>query len=596
MNRESQMLRALCLSLATLLLAAPAVAQVDLSGNWATRQHEDQPDRGPGVGLGDYAGMPITDAARQWAESWDASRLTNYEHQCRVHAVHYIYRGPLNVRIWEEKDPRTQDVIAIKHYISTYEQTRTIWMDGRPHPPAWAPHTWMGFSTGRWDGDRLVVETTHIKQGWHRRNGVPASDKTTLTEYYIRHASYFTLVQIIRDPVYLSEPLIKTIHFEVNPRAVPARNWLWPCQAVVEVATRSDTDVPHYLPGKNPYLADSRKEARLPDHGAGGGAATLYPEWMDAAKRGTPWKPRASARLTPDVPTDNEVHVLRVQGNVYLFATATGNVTVQLGDEGALIVDSSVGAFSQRIVNAIRSLTPKPIRYVVNTSALSDHVGGNEALAKAGSTRTGGVVVGQIGTGIIDTAAIIAHENVLNRVSAPTGGTPILPFAAQPSETFFGAKLEKLFNGEGVQIIHLPDAITDGDSVVFFRRSDVLATGDIFVTTGYPKIDVAKGGTIQGLLDALNRILDIAIPGNTQEGGTMIIPGHGRVADEMDVVEYRDMVTIVRDRVQDMVDRKMTLAQVQAARPTFDFDARYGNEPGWTPAMFVEAVYKGLTK
>jgi glyoxylase-like metal-dependent hydrolase (beta-lactamase superfamily II) len=141
----------------------------------------------------------------------------------------------------------------------------------------------------------------------------------------------------------------------------------------------------------------------------------------------------------------------------------------------------------------------------------------------------------------------------------------------------------------------MPAAITDGDSVVFFRRSDVLATGDIFVTTGYPKIDVARGGTIQGLLDALNRILDIAIPSNTQEGGTMIISGHGRVADEMDVVEYRDMVTMVRDRVQDMIDRKMTLAQIQAARPTFDFDARYGNETGWTPAMFVEAVYKGLS-
>jgi glyoxylase-like metal-dependent hydrolase (beta-lactamase superfamily II) len=545
--------------------------------------------------------MPITDAARQWAESWDASRLTNYEHQCRVHAVHYIYRGPLNVRIWEEKDPKTQDVIAIKHYISTYEQTRTIWMDGRPHPPAWAPHTWMGFSTGRWDGDRLIVETTHIKQGWHRRNGVPASDQTTLTEIYIRHANYFTLVQIIKDPVFLSEPMIKTVHFEVNLRALPARNWLWPCQAVVEVATRSETDVPHYLPGKNPYLESSRKQARLTMAGAEGGAESLYPEWITRG-RSERTGPAATTRgpsaivgpVLWDRPSDDDVHVLPVQGNVYLLATAAGNVTVHVGDEGVLVVDTATPAMSDKIVDAIRSLTTKPIRHLVNTTSDPDHMGGNEVLAKAGSTRTGGVVVGQIGA--LGTAGIIAHENLMNRVSAPTGSAPPLPFAAQPTETFFGAKKEMLFNGEGVQFLHEPAAHTDGDIMVYFRRSDVLATGDLFSTTRYPVIDVARGGTIGGTIDALNRIIDIAIPSNTQEGGTMIIPGHGRVCDEMDVVEYRDMATIVRDRVQDMIDRKMTLAQVQAANPTFDFDARYGRDPSWTPAMFVEAVFRGLSK
>ena len=144
-------------------LAQPAGAQVDLSGAWRSLRHEDLPDRGPGVGYGDYTGIPLTDAARQFAESWDAARLSMPQQQCRVHVSPYIYRGPMNLRIWEEKDPRTQEVIAIKHYISTYEQTRTIWMDGRPHPPEYAPHTWMGFSTGRWSGDRLIVETTHIK-------------------------------------------------------------------------------------------------------------------------------------------------------------------------------------------------------------------------------------------------------------------------------------------------------------------------------------------------------------------------------------------------------------------------------------------------
>jgi glyoxylase-like metal-dependent hydrolase (beta-lactamase superfamily II) len=578
---------------ALLLVSSPAYAQVDLSGNWNTRQHEDQPDRGPGVGLGDYAGIPMTNAARQWAESWDASRLTNYEHQCRVHAVHYIYRGPLNVRIWEEKDPKTQDVIAIKHYISTYEQTRTIWMDGRPHPPAWAPHTWMGFSTGRWEGDRLIVETTHIKQGWHRRNGVPASDQTTLTEYYIRHGNYFTLVQVIKDPVFLSEPMIKTVHFEVNPRALPARNWLWPCQAVVEVATRSETDVPHYLPGRNPYLESSRKEARLTMAGAEGGAPSIYPDWIgkraEAQQLYAEKPPAALGSIY-----DGEVHVMPVQGNVYLLVGGGVNSAVHVGDEGVMVVDSQPAALSEKVIAAIRTLTAKPIRHIVNTTSDLDHMAGNEAISRAGTTRTGGVVVGQIGA--LGTANIIAHEALLNRVSAPTGSEAALPFAAQPTETFFGAKKEMLFNGEGVQFLHEPAAHTDGDVMVYFRRSDVLATGDLFSTTGYPVIDTARGGTIAGTIDALNRIIDIAIPSNTQEGGTMIIPGHGRVCDEMDVVEYRDMVTMVRDRVQDMIDRKMTLAQVQAARPTFDFDARYGGSSAWTPAMFVEAVYKGLSK
>ena len=571
-----------------LLVSSIASAQVDLSGNWNTVRHEDLPDRGPGVGLGDYTGLPITDAARQWAESWDASRLTLPEHQCRVHAVPYIYRGPLNVRIWEEKDPKTQEVIAIKHYISTYEQTRTIWMDGRPHPPDYAPHTWMGFSTGRWDGDRLIVQTTHIKQGWHRRNGVPQSDKTTLTEFFIRHGDRFTHIEVIRDPVYLTEPLIKSNHFELNPRALPLRNWLWPCQAVVEVATREEGDVPHYLPGQNPYLESSRKQARLPSDGAAGGAKTLYPEWLVNKAATRPGQPRA---LEPPVPIagapSGEVRTMHVQGNVYLLAGAGANVTLQVGEEGVLIVDAPPAALTDKAIQAISRLSSKPIRYVVNTHAHPDHVGGNEALAKAGRTRTGGVVIGQAGAAITETAAIIAHENVMNRLAT---AAPALPFAALPTDTFFNDRKELLFNGEGIQILHQPDAHTDGDTLVFFRRSDVISTGDLFVTTSYPVIDKTRGGSTQGFIAALNRILEIAIPSNVMEGGTMIISGHGRVADEMDVVEYRDMVTIVRDRIQDMIQRGLTLEQVQAARPTFDFDARYGS-----PTAFVETVYQDLT-
>jgi len=206
------------------------------------------------------------------------------------------------------------------------------------------------------------------------------------------------------------------------------------------------------------------------------------------------------------------------------------------------------------------------------------------------------VVVGQIGAGVIETAAIVAHENVLNRISAPTGEVAPMPFPAWPTDTFFNDRKEMLFNGEGIQILHQPAAHTDGDSLVYFRRSDVVSTGDLFVTTSYPVIDSGRGGTIQGVLKALNRIIEIAIPNNVQEGGTMIIPGHGRVCDEMDVVEYRDMVTIVRDRIQDLIDKGQSLEQVRAARPTMDFDARYGADSGpWTTTMFVDAVYRDLS-
>jgi glyoxylase-like metal-dependent hydrolase (beta-lactamase superfamily II) len=282
-----------------------------------------------------------------------------------------------------------------------------------------------------------------------------------------------------------------------------------------------------------------------------------------------------------------------VQGNVHLLVGVGGNATVQAGDEGVLIVDSQFAEVSPRFLAAIGELSAKPIRYLVNTHAHADHTGGNEPLARAGRTRTGGVVVGQIGTGIIDTAAIIAHENTLNRMAA---ANPALPFAALPTDTFFTSRKDMLFNGEGIELLHMPNAHTDGDTIVFFRRSDVIATGDLFVTTSYPVIDKERGGSIQGFIAALNRILEIAIPSNVMEGGTMIVPGHGRVADEMDVVEYRDMVTIVRDRIQHMIDQGMTLGQVQAARPTLDFDPRYGADTGpWTTAQFVETVYRDLS-
>jgi glyoxylase-like metal-dependent hydrolase (beta-lactamase superfamily II) len=289
------------------------------------------------------------------------------------------------------------------------------------------------------------------------------------------------------------------------------------------------------------------------------------------------------------------VDVQHVKGNVHMLVGAGGNVTVQAGNEGVLVVDTQYAGMSGKLLAEIRKISGQPIRYVVNTHVHGDHVGGNEAFARAGRTRAGGNVVGNIGASATDTAAVVAHENVLKRMSNPAPGQPAIPFAAWPTETFFTKQKDFLFNEEAVQLIHVPNAHTDGDILVFFRRSDVLATGDLFMTTGYPYIDRANGGSINGYIQGLNRIIEITVPSNVNEGGTMVVPGHGRLCDEMDVVEYRDAITIVRDRIQSMVKKGMTLEQVRAARPTLDFDPRYGADSGfWTTAQFVEAVYLDL--
>jgi hypothetical protein len=260
---------------------ATAFAQMDLSGSWGPRFSEDFLERIPGPELGDYLGLPITDGARQWALSWDPSRLTLPEHQCQVHVAPYIYRGPLQLRIWEERDPETQQLIAIKNYISTFEQTRTIWMDGRPHPPEYAAHTWEGFSTGKFEGDMLTVNTTHIKQGWVRRNGLPESDRATLTEHFIRHGNILTHISIVTDPVYLTEPLIKTQNFvQLDRTQIAAASWLWPCEYVDEIANRQQGVVPHYAIGQNPAVQEFLDRYHLPLDAAMGGAKTMYPEYQ----------------------------------------------------------------------------------------------------------------------------------------------------------------------------------------------------------------------------------------------------------------------------------------------------------------------------
>jgi glyoxylase-like metal-dependent hydrolase (beta-lactamase superfamily II) len=579
------------IALVSLVLAgfSTAWAQSPLAGNWNALRHEDEQDRGPGPDLGDYSGLPINSAARFFADSWDASRLTLQEHQCRVHVAPYIYHGPLNLRIWIEKDPETQQVIAVKNYISTYEQTRTIWMDGRPHPSPFAPHTFMGFSTGTWDGHTLTVITTHLKQGWLRRNGVPESDQTTLIERFTRHGRHMTHTVVITDPVYLSEPMIRTTDFVVNEQ--DGANWLWPCEYVEEISGRPKGEVPHHQPGTNPFLKEFADRTKTPMGGVRGGPLTIYPEYAAHLKAAPAAEtvadaPRVSQAKNPDT---GELQLLHVQGNVYMLAGAGGNVVMQVGPSGGLLVDSKSAAQAERILAEMKKLSPsgKPVKYLLNTSADADHVGGNEKLAQALGSLANWTIINTPGA-TQNAVQIIAHDNVLPRVGS-------LPSTAHPTETFVGLEKELHFNGEPVLMYHIPKAHTDGDSLVFFRKSDVVATGDIFRTDSYPVIDLQKGGSVQGVIDGLNRVLELAVPAHHEEGGTFIVPGHGRICDEFDVLEYRDMVTIVRDRVQAMKTKGMTLEQVKAARPTLDYDSRYGASTGtWTTDMFVEAVYRSV--
>jgi len=292
---------------------------------------------------------------------------------------------------------------------------------------------------------------------------------------------------------------------------------------------------------------------------------------------------------TPAAGAEGGLYSMHVQGNVHVVVGAGANITVQVGDLGAIVVDTGTAQNADAVLSAIRQLTSKPVRYIINTHAHPDHIGGNQRVGAAGMPTSGrGVAV--VGAGTAARAEIIAHEETLNRMSAPAGSEAPTPVEAWPNSTYSSDRKEFFYNGEGVQLVHMSAAHTDGDSIVFFRRSDVIAAGDVYSTVSYPIIDADRGGSIGGILHALNQLLEIAISGEKTEGGTMIVPGHGRISDEADLVEYRDMVTIIRDRVQDMVTRGMTLEQVQAARPTMEYDGLYGAAPGWSAAQFVAAV------
>jgi glyoxylase-like metal-dependent hydrolase (beta-lactamase superfamily II) len=285
-------------------------------------------------------------------------------------------------------------------------------------------------------------------------------------------------------------------------------------------------------------------------------------------------------------PDDAKLTMVPVQGSVYVLMGDGGNITVQIGKDGIALVDTGFAPLATRAMAEIRKLSDGPVRWIVNTHVHQDHTGANAEIAKLGATRES-----------VAAPRIVAQSNVLNRMSGPQpGNAPPIPEAAWPNDEYFLPTKDFFFNGEAVIVYHPPNAHTDGDSLVFFRRSDVLATGDIFTPGSYPIIDLSRGGSVDGEIAALNQIIDITVPAKYQEGGTMVIPGHGRLCDEADVVEYRNMLTVIRDRFRDMIKKGMTLEQVKAAKPTLDYDTQYGSTTGfWTTDAFIEAVYKSLS-
>ena len=307
------------------------------------------------------------------------------------------------------------------------------------------------------------------------------------------------------------------------------------------------------------------------------------------------WPPVLSA------PAAGEVQVLPVRGHISVIIGAGGNITVQTGEQGILLVDTGTAAMSEKVWAAVQGLAAprKPLRYVINTTEQPEHTGGNAVIAAKGATvplREATYTAGPQGTISYKRASVVSHQNVLNRMSAPTGEKAPTPSEAWPDNTYVTAQKRFYFNDEPVVVMHYPGN-TDANSVVLFRKSDVLSVGDLLDLTRYPMIDVKAGGSLASIVDSLNHLIDLTVPEAHAAGGTLVVPGHGRIADHAEVAYYRDMTYIIRDRIKDMIGKGMTVAQVKAARPTRDYDVRYGSTTGsWTTDMFVEAAYQSLRK
>ena len=590
---------------AAVLGALAARAQTDVGGDWDHSGggifgfQEEFLDRGGGPDLGDFAGLPINDALRYKASLYSPSWLSIPEHQCIPHPSTYQYRSPGGLSIVKEYDPETQRLTAY-HTYGSYGLARTFYMDGRAHPPANARHTYEGFSTGRWEGAKLVVETTHLKAGFVRRNGVAHSDRARMTEYFLRHDDYMTVVTAVDDPLYFDEPFVRSTDYRLNGQAgtrlnefggfvnggdgegFGASDVFFKCAPTEEIDMERGA-VPSFMPGANEHIDMFAARHGVPLEAALGGPATMYPEFAARVRglaAGGAARPTAADR-TPRAPAANattDVTSLHVAGQVWLIAARATNVTVQIGAEGVLVVNGGPAALADEVLAEIRRLAPdKRVRLIVATNDAAQHIGANDRLA-AGPTPAA------------QRAAIVTHENASLRIA--TAG---VPSGGSPTETFFRGTRELYFNGEPIELIHVPNATSDGDVLVFFRKSDVVVAGDVIQDVTYPVIRPQDGGTVDGTIEALNRILDLTVAEWRAQGGTMVIPNQGRIYDEGDVAEYRDMVTIVRDRVRDAVAKGSSLADVQAAQIARDYDGRYGAATGpASPREFIATVYESL--
>ena len=603
---------AICVTLLA-LVSVPAVAQVDLSGMWWPLPRDQD---GSGA-TGDVAGIPLSLDGRRRAHSWSPEEFDTSEWVCRPHAWDYSLEGPLSqIRFWPIVDDATQQLIAYRGHINMEEQETLIWMDGRPHPPANAPHTWSGFTTGEWEGDVLVTTTTHLKESYIRRTGLMRSDQATVRTRWRRIGDYLQATSILYDPVYLSEPYIRSTMMWIDS---PERQMSpYPCEEATEtVVPRGSTS--HFLPGRNPLPGvdpanvdqfSTPYEAKL------GGAHTMMPEFVDdiVAMEVTPVDADPAAvynrsrgedvgrsevwgKETEGSPEPGEIQILPVQGNVYALFGAGANITMQVGQDGILLVDTGVASMAEEVLGAIRSLSDGPIKYIINTTHRREHTGGNDVIAAAGEQvpwRDENYSSGPQGALGADKASVIAYLDVFTRMIVPPDGGDPAPEGGWPDNTYSTPWKRLYFNDEPI-IITRRTGTTDADSVVLFRKSDVVSTGDLLDLTRFPLIDTASGGNLQALVDTLNYLLSIVTPAGKSQGGTLVVTGHGRIADFAEVAYYRDMISIIRDRVRDMIDAGMNREEVVEAKPTWGYDARYSSDDGdWTTEMFVGAIYDAL--